>query len=102
MLTDQPPALDQHLDQQLDSKVDSKVDSPLDPISGPGDHDELVVAGRFEPCPAYRAPHDGAPGCADCGWLDEEHGVARPLGGGVVRTLARRRPPTRRPRRLAS
>jgi hypothetical protein len=32
---------------------------------------ELVT--RWEPCDAFAADGAGAPVCADCGWLDEEH-----------------------------
>jgi hypothetical protein len=58
--------------------------------------DELNITTRWEACATFSAAEAGSSVCADCGWLDHEHGT-----DAVVHQLpARVRP--RRPNRLAS
>jgi hypothetical protein len=54
------------------------------------------VRALFEACTGFVATGDGEPVCAQCGWLDHEHGA-----DAEVRVLPAR-PVHRTPKRLAS
>jgi hypothetical protein len=49
---------------------------------------EAFVTGRFEACATFVADGSGAAVCAECGWLDDEHGP-----DADVHTLPRERAP---------
>jgi hypothetical protein len=57
------------------------------------------VAGRFEPCAAFRPTDDASPVCT-CGWLDADH--ADEVAPAPVLTVRGRRPRVRLPERRAS
>jgi hypothetical protein len=58
--------------------------------------DEPNITTRWEACAAFSAADAGSSVCADCGWLDHEHGT----DAVVHRLQAPVRP--RQPKRLAS
>ena len=55
-----------------------------------------LVTGLYDVCASYVGAGDGEPVCAQCGWLDHEHGA-----DAEVRALPAR-PVHRTPKRLAS